>query len=403
MKPAKLATISLGLILSAVLIYQIPWVNYRVAWRLDAAQAYLMGLVDPVEKLPAPQIVISPDIQTPQPSPSSSGPTTTPAPSPTPLPTSVSLASPAWEKQDWNNCGPATLSLYLRYYAWQGDQFEISEEIKPERADRNVNVDELVYYAQNWAGWLNSQFRVGGNIELLKTFLAAGIPVMIEEGYILEESFWPNDDRWAGHYLLLTGYDDGTGKFTAQDTFIGPDRQISYARLDEGWQQFNRVYMLVYPPHQEDAVRQILGDDWDVDSNREAALETARAETQKNPENAYAWFNMGMNLVYFERYFEAAEAFDVARSLGLPQRMLRYQFGPFFAYYNANQMDALMQLVDYALRITDNSEEALIWKGWGLYRQGDSAGAIEQFRLAHQQNPKSIYAQQALEFLGATP
>lgn len=390
----------------AFLLYQVPWVNYRLSWRLDAAQAYARGLLDPVEDLPAPEILLSPAIGRTEPAPAEPtalSSTATAVASPTALPASASLGPPAWEKQDWNNCGPATLSLYLNFYGWEGDQFSISEEIKPDRADRNVNVDELVYYAQNWAGWLNSQFRVGGDIDLLKALLAEGIPVMVEEGYILEESYWPNDDRWAGHYLLLTGYDDAIQSFTAQDTFIGPNQVISYARLDEGWQQFNRVYLLVYLPHQEDDVRKILGDHWDEDFNRQAALQRAQTESLTDPENAYTWFNEGMNLIYFERYGEAATAFDTARSLGLPQRMLRYQFGPFFAYYNANRMDDLTDLVDYALRITNVSEEALIWKGWAFYRQGDTNAAIEQFRLAYETNPKSVYVQQALDFFGASP
>jgi tetratricopeptide (TPR) repeat protein len=324
-------------------------------------------------------------------------------PSPTALPASVQLPTPAYELQGPNNCGPATLSLYLKFYGWEGDQYTISEEIKPVSADRNVNIDELVYYAQNWAGWLNSLFRVGGDIELLKALIANGIPVMIEEGYTIQAVYWPNDDQWAGHYLLLTGYDDATGEFTVQDTFDGPDRKLSYARLDQGWQAFNRVYMLAYLPGQEETVQAILGEDWDVDANRQAALEQAQAETQADPENAFAWFNLGMNRVYFEQYGPAAEAFDVARGIGLPQRMLRYQFGPFFAYYNANRIEDLMSLVDYALRITDVSEEAMIWKGWGLYRQGDTAGAIAMFREALATNPKSVYAQQALDFMEVGP
>jgi hypothetical protein len=43
--------------------------------------------------------------------------------------------------------------------------------------------------------------------------------------------------------------------------------------------------------------------------------------------NAFAWFNQGTNLTYFQRYSEAAQAYDTARSIGLPQRLLRYQFG----------------------------------------------------------------------------
>jgi hypothetical protein len=100
----------------------------------------------------------------------------------------VSLSAPQWEKQTANNCGPASLALYLRTYGWEGDQEDISQLLKPQTDDRNVNVEELVYFARNHTGWLNAEFRVGGDIERLKAFLAAGIPVLIEEGFILEET-----------------------------------------------------------------------------------------------------------------------------------------------------------------------------------------------------------------------
>ena len=72
------------------------------------------------------------------------------------------------------------------------------------------------------------------------------------------------------------------------------------------------------------------------------ALDTARAETKNDSQNAFAWFNLGSNLVYFDSYAEAATAYDTARQIGLPQRMLRYQFGPFFAYFNLNRNDDLL-------------------------------------------------------------
>ena len=51
-------------------------------------------------------------------------------------------------------------------------------------------------------------------------------------------------------------------------------------------------------------------------------------------------------------------SYDQARKLGLPQRMLRYQFGPFMAYFHTQRNDDLMTLTEYALKITPNSEEA---------------------------------------------
>ncbi|MBW8012341.1 MAG: hypothetical protein FVQ83_14095 [Chloroflexi bacterium] len=410
MRIRKVIFVLAGLMVLAVLVYQIPAVKTRWSWRLEVASTFMRGVLNPVGELPTPisyPTLTSVPTATPTPIPTQTpGPTATLIPSPTPLPSSASLPAPEWEKQDINNCGPATLSLYLRYYGWDGDQFDISQQIKPERADRNVNVEELSHFARNYAGWLRFEFRVSGDIQLLKQFLAAGIPVMVEEGYMLEESYYLNgltDDRWAGHYLLLTAYDDAAGTFTAQDTFKGPDQQLTYQQLDDGWKAFNRVYILVFQPSQEELVKSILGLHWDEDYNRQAALESAQAEADANSGDAYAWFNVGSNLVYFERYAEAAQAYDTARNLGLPQRMLRYQFGPFFAYFHSLRTEELLALTAFALRVTPNSEEALLWNGWGLYRQGDDAGAIENFQEAYWVNPLSPDASYALDFMGASP
>ncbi|MBP1702126.1 MAG: hypothetical protein H6Q38_1233, partial [Chloroflexi bacterium] len=310
---------------------------------------------------------------------------------------------PKWEKQEPNNCGPTSLAMYLRYYGWEGDQATIASLIKPKEEDRNVNVEELDYYVRNRVGWLNFQYRVGGDIEILKKFLAAGLPVMIEESFNMDQSYWPNDDRWAAHYQLLTGYDDAREIFTGQDSFVGPDQKIPYDKLDEYWQSFNRVYIVVYPLDKEETVKSIMGPHWDKDYNRQHALLAAESDIQANPENPYAWFNLGTNLVYFDRYLEAADAYDKAIEIGLPQRFLRYQFGPFMAYFHSGQLDNLFALTDYALERTKNSEEALLWRGWANYRQGKLNEAIADFQQALQENPNYSDAQYALNFVYGNP
>ncbi len=236
-----------GLALIAVLLFQIPAVKDRYGWRVDFAEAYLRGVIDPVKPLPAPQV--APDKQesdqklamvpsaeganrshvifsnaTPSPIPTEQpGPTVTaaatlapPAPTlpPTAIPEKMELPPPKWEKQDINNCGPTTLALYLRFYGWQGDQTTIASVVKPKKEDRNVNVEELVGYVNTKVSGLEVQYRVGGDVDTLKRLVAAGFPVMIEETFMMDESYWPNDDRWAGHYLLVTGYDDASQRFT---------------------------------------------------------------------------------------------------------------------------------------------------------------------------------------------
>ncbi len=391
--------------------YWLPPIHSRLSWRVDFAFTYLRGVIHPVSAmptaLPQPRVAVTSHPQataTPlPPTPTKPGPTATPPPSPTPIPQAVALNAPQWEKQDINNCGPASLTMYLRYYGWQGDQFDIANLLKPQREDRNVNVEELAYFVRTHAGWLNVQYRVGGTLSLLKRLLAAGFPMIIEESFYFQDPYWPNDDLWAAHYNLLTGYDDIAQTFTGQDSFYGPNRTIRYADLDSYWQVFNRVLLLVYPPDRESELQAILGPDWDADNNRQRALETAQAEAKADPNNAFAWFNVGTNLVYFERYSEAADAYDKARQIGLPQRMLRYQFGPFFAYFHSGRTDDLLALTKYALQRTPNAEEALLWHGWALYRQGKTGEAISDFRKALQENPNYQDAQYALDFANANP
>lgn len=415
-KLAKIIIAIVGLALLGILVYQIPAVNRRLSWRFEIAQTYLRGIVQPVEAVPTPNPVFVHPSQIPSLSPTAEPtstaspappgiktPTSTLIPSSTPTPTgipeSMYLPAPNWVNQDQNNCGPAALTMYLQYYGWGGDQYQISDLLKPDRSDRNVNVEELDYYVRNYAGWLNTLYRVGGDTEILKQFVAEGIPVIIESSFFFEAPYYTNDDLWAAHYLLVTGYDEANQTFTVQDTFHGPNEVVSYEKLDELWLPFNRLFMLVYLPEQEETVKMILGDNWDEAANRQYALDTAQAEIDADPENGYAWFNLGTNLLYFEKYQDAALAYDEARNIGWPQRMLRYQFGPFFAYFHSGRNEDVLTLTKYALQRTPNSEEALLWRGWVRYRDGDVNAALADFRAALDVNPNNWDAQYAIDFV----
>ncbi len=407
MSKRKLLTGLAGFAVLALLVYQIPSVKTRVDWRIDIARTYLRGVVQPAGPLPTARAVtsgpLSPTLTATRPpgpeAQPSAAPTAASTPTPLPLPASVSLEAPAYELQSINNCGPATLTMALRYYGWTGGQSDISNVIKPIPEDRNVNPEEMAYWVRNFAGWLRAEYRVNGDLALLKRLLAAGFPVIIEEVFTFDDPFWPNDDLWAAHYLLLTGYDDASRTFTVQDSFHGANLPLSYEKLDANWEPFNRVYMLIYLPEQESRLRELLGADWDPAGNRQNALAASEAATASHPDNAFAWFNLGTNLVALERYTEAAEAYDSARQIGLPQRMLRYQFGPFLAYFHAFRTEDLLTLAEYALQRTPNSEEALLWKGWGLYRQGDTNGAIQLWQKALEERPGYPDAQYALDFV----
>ncbi len=390
--------------------YFVPDVKRRVDWRMDEITTYLRVVLNPIKDMPTPVTVSkpqalstatpTPEVVTPEPNVVPQAPVT-PTLTPTVLPSSASLQAPEYERQGMNNCGPAALSTYLRYYQWDGNQEEIAKVLKSTTADRNVNVEELDYFVKNYAGWLQTQYRVGGDIKLLKTFIANGIPVVIEESMTIDKSYWPNDDRWAGHYLFLNGYNDATQTFVSQDTYYGPDLAVSYAQLEKNWQGFNHVYILIYLPEQEETVKQILGENWDAAKNRENAIANAEEATRKEPENPFHWFNLGTNLVYFDRYGEASAAYDKAREIGIPQRMLRYQFGPFLAYFNALRTEDLLAVAKYAITITPNSEEARLWLGWAYFRNGDRAAAESEFWKALEENNNYSDAKYALDYIAS--
>lgn len=406
---------TLGATLAAAalaLLYSLPPVNQRLAWRFDAAGGIVRGWIYPGETLPTPRGVAGTSGQaaaapfaltrTP-PSPTPPGPTRTPAaaptPTPTPLPEAVALPAPRWEFQDWNNCGPAALALGLRFYGWGGDQHDISAVLKPDRGDRNVNVEELAYYVRTRAGWMQAEYRVGGTRATLQRLLAAGYPVIIEKGDQVREG----GGGWAGHYLLVTGYDDARGLYITQDPYRSADRLVAYEALEAEWRAFNHVYLIVYPADQTPQIHALLGEDADIEANRLRALAEAEAVVAANPDDAYAWFNLGSNLTFFERYGEAGRAFDRALEIGLPWRFTLYQIGPYISFFRSGRYQDAFDLADATLRRTPKSEEALLWRGWSRHLLGDTPGALADFHAALAINPNYEDARYALRYLGALP
>ena len=382
-------------------VYQIRWVKDRLEWRLDAAAGIVAGWLHPGETLPTPAHAVAEFVPpTPfftSPTPTRPEPEATPQPTSTPLPASASLPAPAWEKQDWNNCGPATLALAMRYFGWDGDQRDVSGLLKPDPGDKNVNIEELAYYVRTRAGWLNAEYRVGAELDTLKRFLAAGYPVIVEKSLILPES--EGGGGWAAHYVLLTGYDDASGDFMTQDTYHGANLPVAYADLDERWHAFNHVYLVVYPAEDAEVISHLLAEGSDPEVNRQRALERSQAEIAAIPQDAYAWFNLGTNLSYFERYGEAAQAFDTALGLGLPWRFTRYQFGPYIAYFHQGRFEDVADLATATLYRTSKSEEARLWRGWARYSLGDVGGALEDVAAALEVNPNYLDAQYARDYM----
>jgi len=156
--------------------------------------------------------------------------------------------------------------------------------------------------------------------------------------------------------------------------------------------------MVIYFPQDEAEVQSIIGMDWDADLNRLNAMDLANAQIAADPQDAFAWFNLGASLTYFERHQEAAQTFDQAFTIGLPQRMTRYQFWPFVAYFNADRIDYLLEITEKTYKPINGyyAEEALLWHGYGLFRKGDFNGALADWNKALKVHPNYCDAERAI-------
>lgn len=404
------------------LVYQIPPVNERLAWRVEAMQARVRYALNPPEQqvfepvgqtLPSLADTLPTATPTPVPTatPTVPGPTDTPKPTvtltpiPTPLPSQAMLSGFTHMYQSWNNCGPANLAMALTFWGWEGDQQDTAAVLKPNKLDKNVMPYEMVDFVNEHTD-LRAVARVGGDLHMLKALIAAGFPVIVEKGF--EGAGF---DGWMGHYEVVNGFDDAEQVFFVQDSYKGPDLKVPYAELESQWRAFNNTYIVIYPPEREAEVMSILGPQADPTANFQYALQKASDETTSlsGRDLFFAWFNRGANLVALHDYQNAATAFDAAFAhyANIPKelrpwRMLWYQTGPYFAYYYTGRFQDVVDLATSVLSIANDPvlEESYYWRGRALLALGDEKGAIADFQKAVKVHPGFIPAVEQLNLLG---
>ncbi|MCP4415759.1 MAG: hypothetical protein GY805_04000 [Chloroflexi bacterium] len=326
-------------------------------------------------------------------------PTVTPSPIPTatavPIPAAARLEGISHQFQTWNNCGPATLAMTLSYFDLFVTQSDTASVLKPNPEDRNVSPYEMVDYVNNNTSFLAIS-QVNGRIEMLKQFVANDIPVIVEIGIDPPGEFrWLG---WYGHYLLVVAYDDAAEQFFVYDSWFGTSdvplenadrngRNLPYTEVEEYWPQFNRSYIPVYPAEKAETVARIVGEDVDDALMWRKSLAQAQADAATEPENAFFWFNLGSSYNAAGDYERASTAFDQARAIGLPWRMLWYQFGPYEAYYQIGRFEDVILLADVTLKDRPYFEESFYYKGLALAAVGETAVAEQNLEKAAEFNP----------------
>ena len=97
------------------------------------------------------------------------------------LPSTAYLNGMRHVQQTWNNCGPATITIALSYYGWVAEQEYAASFLKPDDEDKNVSPSEMVAFVNEQTG-VRALTRMGGNVDLVKTLLSSGFPVVISIG-----------------------------------------------------------------------------------------------------------------------------------------------------------------------------------------------------------------------------
>ncbi|MCR4295071.1 MAG: C39 family peptidase [Elusimicrobia bacterium] len=135
-----------------------------------------------------------------------------------------------------DQCGPSALASVLGYWGRPAAPSVLREELYRANLKGALTVDMLLAAE---ARGLSTEMADGG-LERIKRELDAGHPLIafIDVGF----KAYP-----IGHYLVITGYDDGRRTLFAHSG-KKRDRRISYAKFDRLWEKTNRWTLLMLPP-----------------------------------------------------------------------------------------------------------------------------------------------------------
>lgn len=284
------------------------------------------------------------------------------------------LPGAKWVPQTFNNCGPATVSMILQYFGFNVDQNTTKTALRSNSDDKNVFTYEIAdYLRKNYN--IESKLLYNGNQARLKSLIANGFYVLIED-YL-----HPNDD--IGHFTILKGFDDEKGVFIADDSYLGINIVYKYEQFDIAqWKPFNKEYLPVYRKEQQPLLEAILGEDFDEKKMFERAVLDNQTDITKNPNDMYAYFNLGTSYFALGKNQEAKEAFEKSRSLGWPKRMLWYQIQPIQTYNKLGEYQKAMELANLSLASNDSFAEVHLEKAISYKGLGDPMKARQEVEKA---------------------
>lgn len=324
-----------------------------------------------------------------------------PASSPSPA---VNLIKPPQSKilpttyhvfQTFNNCGPASLSMALRFYGITVSQEDFGQALRPyqvesgDNDDKSVTLDELAEKSKEY-GFV-PYHRPMGSPDLVKQFIALNIPV------IARTVTKPNED--IGHYRIIKGYDDVGGIFIQDDSLQNKNLEYTYADFNEIWKKFNYEYLVLVPKDKVQLIDQILGENADVKTAWQNAVKNSERELSQNSDDIYSRFNLSVALYNVGDYQRSVEEFEKVENL-LPFRTLWYQIEPILSYFELENYQRVFSITDKVLNNDNRAfSELYLIRGKIYLKQGNKEMAKQEFEKAVFYNKNFKDAQQELSSL----
>jgi DNA-directed RNA polymerase specialized sigma24 family protein len=296
--------------------------------------------------------------------------------------------------------GPLALQAVLYYW---GEHVDTYLHLQRAEDDPTATQAELISYVTATTDLKVIQ-RFAGNTDLLDRLTRAGFPVIIQRG-----SFSNADLPWSAQYDIVFGVDKTSGE-TALASLIIPTRGVAPVGLSDrsshryipivsnelysAWHPFNYAYLVVYPADQEEALKLVLGDQFDAQQNYLFAANLAQVEAHTAHSSKhlfYDFYNLGNSLLHLSDEEGAAAAFDQAyavfRFLPPEERIaqiLWYQPGPYQAYFSTGRYGDLISLASTTIQQAGDVPvvESYYWRALARAKLGDWSTATNDLQTA---------------------
>lgn len=320
------------------------------------------------------------------------------SPSPTPK---VNLLQPRQSKilptdyhvfQSFNNCGPAALSMALRFYGIDISQAELGFALRPyqipngDNDDKSVTLEEMAEKAGEYG--LVPFHRPNGDIEKIKLFITYDIPVIART--------WTKVNEDIGHYRVVKGYDDSTRQIIQDDSLQNKNLWFAYDVFNIMWEKFNFEYLVLVPQEKVGIAEAILADDANPEVAWQKAAQNAQRQLETNPDDIYSRFNLSVAYYNIGEYKKSVEEFEKVESR-LPPRTLWYQIEPIEAYFELGDYPRVLSITDKVLNNYNRAfSELYLIRGKTYQKQANIEAARNEFEKAVFYNKNFKAAQQAL-------